>query len=442
MIHNIFATPGSTARDDVARAMAQKAIDLATRPLRSVAGISWFDTTGLATGVATTDARAPTWSGNAIVTAAGMTDISVADITTAAAIYTNNVTGTVTDLTGVPPAVEGPPHVGAAGIGYRVYSFFSARVVRIISSGPALSTGDKVFLRFPAIKGVDGAATEHLWTTMALADGGAYKSWWYDLADGAYIAATGSMASFVDPPTPEFTDKSDGTGEITITFKANQAVAAGWMLGISPYHTSNQTGTGIEFDDVQALVGDTSPHGGGGGGGYGLVVADPSTGSHRAALPFVLRLEAAKPGSDATVAEVLGTTGGAAGDLVVRLVVASGSPQLTVSEDGGTTTYAATTPPAAWSSSAVVEMRVAAAAVELFVDGDRLTEIPLQATPSAIDGYAVAATVDGSATATMTLVDVQDADGLVIENNDPALMLQAEYDALPIKPNYVEVFAL
>jgi len=437
MRHNIFAMPGSTARDDVARTMAQKAIDLATRSLRNVAGVSWFDTTGLATGVATTDGRAPTWSGNAIVTDAGsMTDISVADITTAAAIYTQNVTGTVTDLTGVPPAVNGPPHVGAAGIGYRIHSHYAARVTHIISSGPALSAGDKVFLRFPAIKGVDGAAAEAVWTTMVLGDGGAYKSWWYALTDGAYMSTTGSMASFVNPPTTEFTDNGDGSGELTITFEANQSVSSGWILGIGPFHGTQQTSTGIEFDDAQVLVGDTSPHGGGGGGGYGLVVADPSMGSHRAALPFVLRLEAAKPGSDATVAEVLGTTGGTAGDLVVRLVVASGSPQLTVSEDGGTTIYTATTPPAAWSSAAVVEMRVADDAVELFVDGDRLTEIPLQDVPSAIDSYAVAAT------ATMTLVDVQDADGLVIENNDPAMMLQAEYDALPIKPSYVEIFEL
>ena len=448
MISNIFAMPGSPASisDEVARAMAREAMDLATRSQPGALSVPWLDAADLVTGVATTSGGAATWANGAVVTDGGGvngSDLSIADITTAAALFTYTVTGSVTYLIGAPPAIQGPPHVGVAGIGYRIFTYYQARMAQIVANGPALGAGDKIFLRFPAIKGADGAAAEGFGTSIALADGGPGDRWFFDLADGSVIfGSSDDISSSLDDPTVEFSDNGDGSAEITLTWVAAASVAAGWKIGISSYDSLDQQGHGIEFDGYQVTVGDTSPHGTGDvPGGYGLVVADPEVGSHRATLPFVLALTAAKPASDGTVMEISGTTGGQAGDLVATVVVASGKPQLQVSEDGGATTLTATVPAGAWSTSVVAEVavRIAGQDVELFIAGRRKTALRLAATPTAIDTYAVASTVAGTAVAAMTISAALDADGLVIEGDDPPMMTQTEYDALALKPSAVDI---
>lgn len=451
MISNIFAMPGSPAfvSDDVARAMASEALDLATQSQPSALTSPWIVEAALATGVATTSGDAATFVDGAVVTDGGGvsgSDISIADIALASSLFTYDVSGGVAALAGVPPAASGPPHVGEAGIGYQLYSAFGARTVQIVENGPALATGDKIFLRFPAIKGVTGAAADAVSVTLTLDDGGPGDRWMYSPEDGSFVlGSSDDITASIGEPTIEFSDNGDGTAEMTFTWAAAATVAAGWRLGIGAYSSADQTTKGIEFDDYQVTVGDTSPHGSGGvAGGYGLVVADPSTGSHRATLPFVLAVTTTKPQVTGPIMQVVGTTGGQAGDLIVDVrLIEGGKLQLGISEDAGTTTYTATVPAGAWAAatSAEVAVRIAGTDVELFINGVRATGLILAASPTAINSYSVASNIAGDVAIPATITAVRDANGINASAEDPPIMTEDEYEALVLKPSAVDIIA-
>lgn len=430
MISNIWLRPGSGAPGAAPAASGCKPLFVSTL---------WLDTIAetLATGVATTDGGTPTWSAGALTTVGGTSPISIPaeDIPSTAALYTYTLTGTVMAWTGTPLVATDSPAVGTGGLGYQLFSFYYTRRAVIVTDGPALSTGDKVHLRFPHIKGVAGSAADGVNVILAIQDGGLGDGWNYSLTDGSLLlGSSDSIAAYFGAvPSVELTDNGDGSVELTLTWTAAGDVAAGWLLGVSPYSAADQASKGIEFDTAEVIVSDTSPHGGSVSGGYGLVVADPAVGSHRAALPFVLSVTAAKPESNGTVIEIVGTTGGQAGDLVVRLETVNGELRLTASEDGGTTTLQATVPADSWltTAAAPVALRMTGDEVVLFVDGRAATGLPLAAAPSGIDSYSVAARGDGASAVSMAIEEVAEANGLSTVSDVLRVMTTAERESLP-----------
>jgi hypothetical protein len=248
-----------------------------------------------------------------------------------------------------------------------------------------------------------------------------WRAFEFDLAAGTGDAKGATFAALSDPGPGEWsiTDLGNGRHRLAVkwTIAAGESLPAGWWPTLGP--GTDMVGNGIVFTRPMVFA-DEAPPGGlwvpAGTSPNGLVeVAAPGTTGHHTALPFALELTATKPASDGTLAEIVADNGTAAGNVLARLKIVGGSPQLWVSEDGGTTQRTATIAADTWTTT--IERRltlfVKRDEVVLFVDGRSVAGIALADAPTAVASYRVGAEAgghNGTGAWITTIADAADAD--------------------------------
>lgn len=266
---------------------------------------------------------------------------------------------------------------------------------------PALAAGQFVWL---VLDGIDlqGAGGR---VRLGIGHDGvpSWRSFEFDLAAGTGDAKGATFAALSDPGPGEWsiTDLGNGRHRLAVkwTIAAGQTLAAGWWPTLGP--GADMVGNGIVFTRPMVFVDETPPSGlwvpaGTLPNGF-VEVAAPGTTGHHTALPFALELTTTKPATDGTLAEIVGDNGNGAGNVLARVKIVGGSPQLWLSEDGGTTQRTATIAAGTWTTTTARRLAVVVREDEvvLFVDGRSVAGIALAAAPTAVASYRVGAEAGG-----------------------------------------------
>jgi hypothetical protein len=236
-------------------------------------------------------------------------------------------------------------------------------------------------------------------------DGGNWDGWEFQ------PAANNGHARGVDSPLVEAPTTAEdwsieeieaGVYRLTAKFTvaSGQTLPAGWFATFGPGNDSESES--LIFTRPMVVV-DEPPAPdfwvpAGAARGDHVEVADAVAGGFPAAAGAVLRFTARRPVRDGTIAEIVGDNADGAGQLVVRLRIVGGAPQLWVSDTGGTSSRTGTAAADDWPSSREVEIAVEVGddEVVLFVDGYAVTGAVLTRAPTALTAYRLGAEAGGA----------------------------------------------
>lgn len=405
--------------------------------------ISWFTgspPSGLAMGVAMSNGS-PTFTNGALVLAAGGnggTNLAKAgDPITQLLALVHDELGGIVDTEATITSITAGETVNGHAAWTMATSAGNSGVSFLDLNAPAMAAGEHVWVVF----WVKGAGTPAiLFTDDSTPPGGQNERCVFDLGVGASVSGEGSTIMEVGGSAgDEWSMTALGGGQhriaVKMTVAAGQSLAAGtWAVGV----TNQSTSTPIVF--TQPVIVKNAPEPtvwaapgvSFGGGSQSVVVADPSVGGHQSTLPFALVLEADAPKANGTLMEVVGTNVGGTGNLVVRVVVASGALRLTVTEDDGISTKQATLPTGAWplGKRKTVALRLIGDEAVLYLDGYSMTGLPLASTPQAITGYRVGGQSGDTDFLPLTLAAIADRPGFEPEGDQLRVMTTAEVGAL------------